>query len=66
LARVVAARPAALALVHEGLGLTYEEVDRRSDALAALIARSVPAPGAPVVILAADPVATILSVLATW
>ena len=65
-ARVVAARPAALAVVHEDERLTYEEVDRRSGALAALIARSAPAPGAPVVILAADPVAAILSVLATW
>jgi amino acid adenylation domain-containing protein len=65
-ARVVAVRAGALAVVHEGEQLTYEEVDRRSDVLAALIARSAPAPGAPVVTLAADPVATILSVLATW
>ena len=65
-ARVAAARPRALAVARGPVRLTYEEVDRRSDALAAAIARSAPAPLAPVVILLADPVSTILSVLGTW
>lgn len=65
-ARVSATRASALAIGQGSVRLTYEEVDRRSDALAAAIARSAPAHLAPVVILVADPIAMILSALATW
>ena len=65
-ARVAAIRASALAIAQGSVRLTYEEVDRRSDALAAAIARSAPAHLAAVVILVADPIATILSALATW
>lgn len=64
-ARVAATRASALAIAQGSVRLTYE-VDRRSDALAAAIARSAPAHLAPVVILVADPIATILCALATW
>jgi non-ribosomal peptide synthetase component F len=52
-ARVAATRASALAIAQGSVRLTYEEVDRRSDALAAAIARSAPAHLAPVVILVA-------------
>jgi amino acid adenylation domain-containing protein len=65
-ARVAAIRASALAVARGSVRLTYEEIDRRSDALAAAIARSAPAHLAPVVILVADPITTILSVLASW
>ena len=61
---VAALRGTAPAVAMGSLRLTYEELDRRSDTLAAAIARRAPAHLAPVVILVADPIATILSVLA--
>ena len=63
---VAALRGTAPAVAMGSLRLTYEELDRRSDTLAAAIARRAPAHLAPVVILVADPIATILSVLAGW
>ncbi|HEU4439049.1 MAG TPA: AMP-binding protein, partial [Methylomirabilota bacterium] len=67
-ARVAAARAGALALAQaQGpVRLTYEDVDRRSDALAAAIVRRATVFGAPVAILVSDPVLAALSVVATW
>ena len=65
-ARVAASRGDALAIVAEGDRLTYGELDRRSDALAAAIADAGGALEAPVAVYAPAPVATILAMLATW
>ena len=65
-ARVAADRASAVAVAHRSGRLTYEEVDRRTDALAEAIARRVPAHAAPVVTLVEDPVSAILSMVATW
>jgi amino acid adenylation domain-containing protein len=65
-ARVAAARAGALAIVTERERLTYAELDRRSDALAAAIARAAGAEDAPVAVLAAEPAATIAAMLAVW
>lgn len=50
-ARVAALRGAASAVVHGSVRLTYEELDRRSDTLAAAIARRAPAHPALVMVL---------------
>ncbi|HZP38450.1 MAG TPA: AMP-binding protein [Methylomirabilota bacterium] len=65
-ARVAALRGAASAVVHGSVRLTYEELDRRSDTLAAAIARRAPAHPAPVMVLVEDRIAAILAVLACW
>jgi amino acid adenylation domain-containing protein len=66
LARVALARAGALALAQGSVRLTYEQVDRRSDAIAAAIARAAAVFGAPVAIVVSDPVMATLAMLATW
>ena len=46
--------------------LTYTELDRRSDALAAAIARRATANDAPIALLLADQIGAIVGLLATW
>ena len=65
-ARVAASRADALAIVAEGERLTYGELARRSDALAAAIADTGGTLEAPVAVYAPAPAATILAMLATW
>lgn len=65
-ARVAAARGDALAIVAGGERLTYRELDRRSDALAAAIAGAGGARDVPVAIHAEAPAAAILAMLAVW
>ena len=65
-ARVVAARGDALAIVADDQRLTYRELDRRSDALAAAILGAGGAGDVPVAIHTDAPAATILAMLATW
>lgn len=65
-ARVAAARGDALAIVTASERLTYRELDRRSDALAAAIARAGGAADAPVAVHAASPLPTVVAMLATW
>jgi amino acid adenylation domain-containing protein len=65
-ARVAAARGDALAIVTEGERLTYRELDRRSDVLAAAIARAGGGDNAPVAVHAAAPLTTVVAMLATW
>jgi amino acid adenylation domain-containing protein len=64
--RVAATRGSAPAIVQGSVRLTYEDLDRRSDTLAAAIARLVPLHLAPVILLIDDPVDTILAALAAW
>ncbi|HEX7786456.1 MAG TPA: AMP-binding protein, partial [Methylomirabilota bacterium] len=65
-ARVAEARAGALAIAQGAVRLTYEEIDRRTDALAAAIGRRAAVFGAPVAVLVSDPVLATLSVVATW
>jgi amino acid adenylation domain-containing protein len=65
-ARLAAARGDALAIVTERERLTYRALDRRSDALAAAIARAGGAVDAPVAVHAAEPLTTIVGMLAAW
>lgn len=65
-ARVAVARAGALAVVTERERLTYGQLDRRSDALAAAIARARAADDRPVAVLAGEPAATITALLAVW
>jgi amino acid adenylation domain-containing protein len=64
--RIVKAHASAPALVLGPRWLTYEEVDRRSDRLAAAIAAIAPAGEAPVAVVVGDPGSAILAILATW
>ena len=65
-ARVAADRGDALAIVTEHERLTYRALDRRTDALAAAIARAGGASDAPVAVHAAEPLTTIVAMLAAW
>ncbi|HKZ08709.1 MAG TPA: AMP-binding protein [Methylomirabilota bacterium] len=65
-ARVAADRADALAIVTERERLSYRALDRRSDALAGAIARAGGPADAPVAVHAADPLSTIVAMLAVW
>jgi amino acid adenylation domain-containing protein len=65
-ARVAATWPARPAIVAGSDWLTYEALDRRSDALAQAIQRRAPAGAGPVAVLLGDHVSSIISILATW
>jgi len=65
-ARVVASRPAALALAAGNERLTYTELDQRTNTLAAAIAGRAPLPAGPVATLLSDPISAIIGLLATW
>ena len=64
--RVAATRGSAPAIVQGSVRLAYADLDRRSDTLAAAIARLVPLHLAPVILLIDDPVDTIVAALAAW
>ena len=65
-ARVAGARAGALAIVTEGERLTYAQLDRRSDTLAAAVARATGPTDTPVAVIASEPAATIVAMLAVW
>jgi len=65
-ARVAATRPAALAIASETHGLTYGELNLRSDRIAAAIARRAPDREMPVAVLLDDHASMITAMLATW
>lgn len=65
-ARVAAARGDALAIAGDRGRLTYRELDRRSDALAAAILGAGGPHDVPVAVHAEAPATTILAMLATW
>ena len=65
-ARVAAARGDAPAIVDGDQRLSYGELDRRSDAVAAAITRAGGAADAPVAVHASAPAATIVAMLGTW
>jgi len=65
-ARVAASAPTRLAIVAGAERLTYGELDQRSSRLAAAIVREARGHAAPVAVLAAEPSAAIVGMLATW
>ena len=65
-AKVVAARSSFLAIAAGEDRLTYAELSRRADALAAEILRRQGDSAAPVAMLVRDPVAIVTAIFATW